>query len=61
MNSVPDGWSYAAVDFIIKVCYIDSFYKLQITQSNPLKRLGFNGVSEIKNHPWLKDFSWKDL
>ncbi len=23
--------------------------------------MGFNGIGEIKEHPWLKNFAWKDL
>jgi serine/threonine kinase 32 len=23
--------------------------------------LGNNGAAEVKNHPWLKNFPWKDL
>ena len=30
-------------------------------QRKPQNRLGVNGPSEVKNHPWLKDFNWKDL
>ena len=27
-----------------------------------MNRLGTNGgPSEVKNHPWLKDFPWQDL
>jgi hypothetical protein len=26
-----------------------------------MNRLGLNGPSEVKNHPWLKDFPWQDL
>jgi hypothetical protein len=25
------------------------------------KRLGFNGITELKEHPWFKDFNWDDL
>ena len=25
------------------------------------KRLGYNGASELKSHPWLKDISWKSI
>lgn len=30
-------------------------------QRKPINRLGLNGPSEVKNHPWLKDFPWKKL
>ena len=26
-----------------------------------MNRLGLNGPSEVKNHPWLIDFPWEDL
>ena len=25
------------------------------------ERLGFNGVQDIKNHPWFQEFSWEKL
>ena len=30
-------------------------------QRKPVNRLGFNGITEIKEHPWLKYYPWKDL
>lgn len=30
-------------------------------QRKPANRLGLNGPTEVKNHPWLKDFPWTDL
>lgn len=30
-------------------------------QRKPSRRLGYNGPSEVKNHPWLADFPWDDL
>jgi protein kinase A len=30
-------------------------------QRKPANRLGLNGPSEVKNHPWLRDFPWTDL
>lgn len=30
-------------------------------QRKPSKRLGYNGPTEVKNHPWLADFPWEDL
>lgn len=30
-------------------------------RKNPKKRLGFNGVDEIKNHPWFKNIDWKKV
>ena len=43
-------WSQDCGDFINK-----------LIQRKPNERLGFNGIKEIKNHPWLKYFNWKDL
>lgn len=33
----------------------------QLLQRNPDKRLGTNGIEEIKKHPWLSDVDWKSL
>lgn len=30
-------------------------------ERKPSKRLGFNGIEEIKNHPWFSDMNWSDL
>jgi hypothetical protein len=30
-------------------------------QRKPVYRLGLNGPSEVKDHPWLKNFPWQDL
>ena len=30
-------------------------------QRKPSKRLGYNGPSEVKSHPWLASFAWEDL
>jgi len=27
----------------------------------PIERLGTNGHKEVKSHPWLKNFPWKQL
>lgn len=27
----------------------------------PVERLGANGHKEVKSHPWLKNFPWKQL
>lgn len=32
-----------------------------LIQRKPSKRLGTNGPSELKNHPWFKDFPWEKL
>lgn len=49
-SDVPKGWSFNAADFI---------NKLLIKQPN--NRLGYKGIHELKNHPWLKFYNWKDL
>ena len=30
-------------------------------QRKPINRLGYNGIKEIIEHPWLKYYPWKDL
>lgn len=49
-NDIPKGWSMEAADFINK-----------LIQRKPNNRLGVNGVREIKNHAWLRDFPWGRL
>ena len=49
-EEVPTGWSEEAVDFINKMLI-----------RKPEKRLGYKGVAEVKGHPWLKYYPWKDL
>ena len=46
-DDIPDNWSSEAMDFIN-----------QLLQRKPKKRLGYNGVNEIKNHEWMKDIDW---
>ena len=48
--SIPEGWSESAADFINK-----------LIQRKQFKRLGYNGIDEIKNHPWIKDTNWKEI
>ena len=48
--NIPEGWSETAADFINK-----------LIQRKQTKRLGYNGIEEIKNHPWLKDTNWKEI
>lgn len=33
----------------------------RLIQRKAQKRLGFNGIEEIKNHPWLEDIEWEKL
>ena len=49
-SRLPYGWSYEAADFIN-----------QCIKRKKFERLGHRGASEVKNHPWLKDFDWKGL
>jgi serine/threonine protein kinase len=44
------GWSNNCADFIN-----------DLLQRKKEKRLGFNGIHELKEHPWLKNFNWNDL
>jgi serum/glucocorticoid-regulated kinase 2 len=46
----PDNWSEESVDFINK-----------LIERKKEKRLGANGIKEIKNHKWFKSFNWNDL
>ena len=47
---MPKGWSLEAADFVNKMI-----------QRKPNKRLGFNGPSEVKSHPWFEGFDWDGL
>ena len=47
---LPIGWSLHAGDFVNS-----------LLQRKPNKRLGNKGVEEVKQHPWIKYFNWKDL
>ena len=46
-SDIPDDWSKESMDFINK-----------LLQRKPKKRLGYNGVVEIKEHPWMNDVNW---
>ena len=50
IEEIPRGWSDDAGDFIN-----------QLIQRKAKKRLGINSVNEVKMHPWLSEFEWKDL
>ena len=50
IREVPRGWSLEAADFAN-----------QLIQRKASARLGANGPHELKSHPWLKDFRWKEL
>ena len=47
---LPLNWSNESADFVNK-----------LIQRKPNKRLGFNGSEEVKDHPWVRYFNWKDL
>ena len=47
-EQIPKGWSPQVVDFVNKLLMI-----------NPENRLGYKGISQIKDHPWLRYFDWK--
>ena len=49
-QELPEGWSKDAQDFINR-----------LIQRKPAARLGVNGPSEVKNHPWLSDINWASL
>ncbi len=49
-NEIPKGWSIDCADFINK-----------LLEKNEAKRLGYKGIHEIKCHPWLKFYNWKNL
>ena len=50
IDELPFKWSPKAADFIN-----------QLLQRSPEKRLGHNGIEDIKNHPWLADIDWKNI
>ena len=49
-NNVNERYSEDLCDFVNKLLEID-----------PLKRLGRNGINEIKNHNFFKNFDWKPI
>jgi hypothetical protein len=32
-----------------------------LLQRKPVNRLGLKGAAEVKDHPWIKNYSWKEL
>ena len=46
-NNMKKGWSENSKDFINR-----------LLQRRPIKRLGYSGIKELKNHLWLKDIDW---
>ena len=49
-NEIPSGWSNEVADFINK-----------LLQKKPANRLGLRSSIEVKEHPWIKKYNWKDL
>ena len=49
-NEIPNGWSEDAADFFNK-----------LLQRKPELRLGYKGISELKQHRWMKFFPWDKL
>ena len=49
-DEIPDDWSINAVDFI---------NNLLIRKAE--QRLGYNGIHELKDHPWMSDVDWEEL
>jgi serine/threonine protein kinase len=50
-SEIPNGWSLEAADFINR-----------LLQRQPRTRLGYKGgVAELKEHPWLKRYTWRKL
>ncbi len=49
-NEIPDDWTCEAADFINR-----------LIKRKPESRLGYNGISEIKSHPWLNGLNWEKL
>ena len=49
-DDIPEDWSNESMDSIN-----------HLLQRKPKNRLGFNGVGEIKNHPWMKNMDWESL
>ena len=45
-----NGWSFESADLINKLLY-----------RKPHKRLGCNGIKEIKEHTWFKNINWEEL
>ena len=49
-DEIPENWSLNSVDFI---------NKLLIRKAD--KRLGHNGIVELKTHPWMESIDWELL
>jgi len=49
-QQVPKNWSLESVDFTNR-----------LIQRKPANRLGKDGISELKDHDWFKEFDWNSL
>ena len=47
---MPRGFSPECIDFVN-----------QLIARKKNKRLGINGIDEVMNHPWFRNFSWTRL
>lgn len=50
VSEVPEGWSIEAADFINK-----------LLRRKAKNRLGKSGVTELKDHSWLRGIQWTDI
>jgi hypothetical protein len=50
IESLRSSWTGNAIDFVNR-----------LIQRKRHRRLGENGISELKNHKWLQNFPWKYL
>ena len=49
-EEIPKGWSIEYANFTNK-----------LLEKNETNRLGYNGINELKCHPWLKLYDWKNI
>ena len=49
-SDLPEDWSLESADFINK-----------LIQRKSVNRLGYNGIEELKSHPWIQNFPWQKL
>ena len=47
---IPPDWDPMAADFVNKML-----------KRKPEERLGFNGIAEVKSHPWFSDINWDKM
>ena len=50
MDDISEGWSKESADFINKLLIFE-----------PENRIGYRGISELKNHLWLRYYPWEML